>query len=745
MSDKTGNDHAPSDSGEPGRTDDSQGSALHIAIAQWADWMNRAALPVALALIVASGLVLRFTIDHLGISTDTSDMLSPELDFRRVYSDYQRSLPQFVDTMVVVVSGDTPDLAGEASVALADHLRDSPDLFKSAYLPAAGDFFKNNGLLFLGIDELQELSDELVAAQAFFGRLADDPSLEALLSLTGLALDRVEAGESLDIEPFLLEIDAALTADREGRYYQVSWQQLFQGPNSRTDDRLRLIILQPRLDYGQLQPAADAMRAVRRAARELQLDPAHGVRVQITGEVALAHEELQSASRGAAIAGILSLVLVTVVLGVGLGTWQLVVATVVTLICGLIMTAGFAAVAIGHLNLISIAFAVLYIGLGVHYAVHLGLRYRELVRQQLPHAAALRQSVRDVGGALLICTATTATGFYAFVPTSFTGVSELGLIAGTGMLISLVLTLSLLPALLSLFPVIRTDVRPKPIDRTVAHILRAPAKHPRIVLWLAIGTCVLAILALQAVRFDANPIRLRDPETESVRTFNELLQSNTTSPWTLNILADNRAQAARWATQVGELALVDGAVTIDRFIPSEQPEKLALIDDLALLLGPLTATTTSGHGTGPATQITALQKFAAAVNDFETADEPLMTTVQRLQGNLRLTLSRLLSELPAEQTQHLGELEQRLLGSLPALLDRLAAALRATEIRQEDLPTELVERWVTGDGRYRIDVLPAKPLLSDQDLQAFVKAVRSVVPNATGPAVFNIESGRVVV
>ncbi len=224
-----------------------------------------------------------------------------------------------------------------------------------------------------------------------------------------------------------------------------------------------------------------------------------------------------------------------------------------------------------------------------------------------------------------------------------------------------------------------------------------------------------------------------------------MLQSSATSPWTLNVLADNRAQAERLAVQIGQLAVVDDAVTVDRFIPSDQAEKLSLIDDLALLLGPPPATTTNQRATEPATQMAALQQFAAAIKDFDTGEMPLTDAAQRLHENLYRFLSRLSSEPPAEQEQHLLELEQSLLGSLPRFLDRLAAALKATEIRPKDLPTDLVERWVTSDGRYRINVLPAKPLQSEQDLGAFVTAVQSVATNATGAAIFNIESGRVVV
>ena len=725
--------------------DEGENSVMRVVLLRWAECVNAAALPIAAVLILASVFILRFTVDNLGISTDTSDMLSADLDFRQTYSDYQQSFPQYTDIMIVVVSGDTPDLARAASVALAERLRSSKRLFKSVYLPGSGDFFERNAFLYLGMDELQDLADKLIQAQAFFGRLAMEPSLRALLDLTVIALDQAATSASLQIEPVLREIDAAVSAANDSRFYQVSWQQLFQDSDSRIDARRQLILLQPRLDYSRLQPAETAMQAVRHTAAQLRLDPAHGVRVQITGEVALAFEELQSASRGAAIAGIMSLVLVTVVLGIGLGAWQLVTASVVTLLCGLIMTAGFAAVAIGHLNLISIAFAVLYIGLGIDYAIHLCLRYQELLRQRLPHLDALRCAVRDVGGSLFICTATTATGFYAFVPTPFTGVSELGLIAGTGMVISLVLSLTLLPALLSLLPTIRSSDRPKGTNRTAARLLRAPAQHPSAVLWLALGVSAVAILLLQAARFDANPINLRDPESESVRTFNELLKSSMNSPWTLNVVADDHAQASRWAAQIAHLAVVDDAVTIDRFVPADQEEKLALIDDLTLLLGPLSATKADPIDSAPASQLAALQRFAAAIEALDTGENPLTSAPPSLQGNLQQFLSRLSAESPAEQEQRLRELELRLLGSLPALLDRLATALQATETRPDELPTELVERWVTDDGRYRIEVLPANSLENENDLNAFVTAVRSVTTNATGAAVFNIESGRVVV
>ena len=119
------------------------------------------------------------------------------------------------------------------------------------------------------------------------------------------------------------------------------------------------------------------MEALRLEASQAHLDPEHGVRVRLTGSAALAQEELGSVEEGMGLAAVLSLGLVVVLLFAGLGSARLIAATVVTLLMGLVWTATFAFAATGSLNLISVAFAVLFIGLSVDFAIHFGLRLRE--------------------------------------------------------------------------------------------------------------------------------------------------------------------------------------------------------------------------------------------------------------------------------------------------------------------------------------------------------------------------------
>ena len=185
-----------------------------------------------------------------------------------------------------------------------------------------------------------------------------------------------------------------------------------------------------------MQPAAAAIADVRAIAA--RLDAARRrVSVRLTGTIAMEHEELLSVSRGAGLGALATLVMVALVLYAALRSWRLLAASLVTLVVGLALTAAFAAVAVGQLNLLSIAFVVLNVGLGSDYVIHVLLRYRELAAAGQATNAALVETVRGVGSSLVLCAVTTAAGFYAFIPTTFSGVSELGLIAGTGVFFGL--------------------------------------------------------------------------------------------------------------------------------------------------------------------------------------------------------------------------------------------------------------------------------------------------------------------
>ena len=335
----------------------------------------------------------------------------------------------------------TPDQARDAAALLYERLKREQDLFEFVFYPDALALFRESGLLYLDANELQDLSDNLAEVQPFLARLARDPSLRGLFEVLADALDALEDGEEIDINPVLGRINAALEAVRDNRPYRLSWQELMSGDEpgetgppgagAGTTPYREFILTQPKLDYGGFFPATPSIGKIHQLYDDLGIASSPGARMRLTGATVLSHEEMLSVVKGTETAAVLALCLVTVILLAGLGSVKLALVTVISLVTGLALTAAFATLTVGELNLISVAFAVLYIGLGVDFAIHYCLRYREHLIDGEERRRALEQTSANIGGSLFLCAISTAIGFFAFIPTAYTGVAELGWISGS--------------------------------------------------------------------------------------------------------------------------------------------------------------------------------------------------------------------------------------------------------------------------------------------------------------------------
>ena len=691
---------------------------------------------VTVASLLLGAAAVHYTVHNLGVSTDPRGMLSKRLPSRAAFFEYEAQFPQFVDTLLVVVDAPTPDLARIAADSLAARLRAQTELVEWVEQPRGGDFFGRHGLLYLSSAQLQELGDQLARVQPFLTRLAAEPTLVGLFGVLG-ELSRRRPDGAVEVEPILDAVSRAAEASLEDRFHSTSWQGLIHGePAPRSSGRSYLVV-GPKLDYGELFPAKRVLARIRSLARELDPDLGQVVRVRITDGTAMEHEELETVARGAGYGVAAALLMVTLVLWVGLRSWRAVAASLITLVLGLLWTAAFAAVAVGHLNLISVAFAVLYIGLALDFSIHFCLRYRELLGHGASHETALGTCAGDVGGTLVLCAVSTGIGFYAFVPTDFTGVAELGLIAGTGMFIGLAATLTVLPALLSLAPLPAAASAPRNRDTFAPGI--AIHRNRRFVVAAAAVLALAASTALPAIRFDGNPLNLRDSQSESVATFRELLRAADTSPWSTVILADDVEAVARLSSRLEALDTVDRVWSVFDLVPAEQERKLALVDDLDLLLGAELALDDDGERPDFTARRDALRRLLL---DLRATRHEREGREARAVARLEEALARVDSAATAERLQRL---ETGLLGALPDQLARLSRALAPEPITLERLPPELRARWVGPDGRFRLEVLPAHDLDDPAELERFVADVTRAARDATGTPMVILESARSVV
>lgn len=682
---------------------------------------------VALMITIAASLHL---VTNLKINTDNEDMLSEELQFRQNAIAIDRAFPQLDDTLLIVLETGNPDVADEKTITFVEALKRQDSIFEEVFSPASDPFFRENGLLFLDIEELDDLYLRLAAAQPFLGTLWQQPNLAGLSDITQLIADAPELDDTNLSEAGRVfgEMAEVIKAVRTNVAKQLVWSEVLLGREKTAGPQYRLISVKPKLDYGSLQPAARAKDAIYQTATELGLEKA-GVSVRLTGGAVLQDDELKSVERGMGLAGIISLIVVTLVLCVGLRSIGMMLALFATLVIGLIWTAAIAIIWVGEFNLISVAFAVLFVGLSVDFGIHFSLRSSEFVEEQGDWRNALADGAKSVGPSLLFCAITTSIAFFSFLPTSYQGLAELGLIAGIGMFVALFTNLTVLPALLSIL------VRRAPRHHSLVSegaTGRRSKKTAGIVLAMASISLAISIWVAKDVRFDFDPMNLRDSDAASMRTLFDLADAGKISPYTADLLLSDVSSLPETRRQLEAIKSVERVESIDDLVPEKQSDKLGIIDDIGLIIGP---------------------SFFAPEGNVKTPIEQLIAAAQSLEANLSklrgneflgAPAQELLSALAELSTDQLALVNQALFKGLPIQLDRLNELLQPSEIAIETLPDHLRTRFISSEGIVRLEIVPVNDLRNPEAMEAFAKDVLTVAPSATGGPIIVVEAGKAV-
>ena len=716
-------------------------------------WVDAVRLRYRMVLVATSAftlVVLVYAVLHLGVNTSHKAVLADDMPFWREYNAFAEVFPILDEALLVVVDAETPGSAREAAMELADALRESPQVYRDVYVPGGDPFFQRHALLYLSVDELEDLSDQLASVQPLLAEINRDRSLSHMAGVLTTGIERLRTDPSTPVD-FTMVFDSwsnAVKAVLEGRPKPISWTELILRRKLPGDSSRRVVVLEPVFDYAHLLPGLSVIDHVHETAARLGLVEENGVSVRITGNVALITEEMMGLARGAALAIAGSLVVVAFILAMALRRAHLVAAALITLLSALVWTAGFAAAVVGHVNVISVTFAILIIGLGIDFCIHFCMRYAELARAGAEHAAALDESVRSVGGSLVLCAGTTAMGFFVFIPTDFKAVGELGVIAGTGMILSLFASLTVLPALLTLW----RNREPGEawwgalwFERVV---ITASSHHPRTVRLVAALLAVAALLMLPRVHFDHHVGHMRDPSTESVQTFNELLEESDASPWTMDLMSPDLASAAATAERLRELDVVESAITLADYVPTEQPDKLEILGELGYFVPEPPAEDPSPPEVPLELQISTLEVLQRAMQApwLAEGDSARAASAARAADYLGRFLARLESiEGKRSKEEELASFERSLTGALPEQMRSLWDALDPDEISLAALPASLAERMVAPEGQARIEILPAVDLDDNAQHALFVDGVRELAPAATGSAVTILEFGRAVV
>ena len=711
---------------------------LQQAIVSIVNYCTRyAAQIIAIAAVLGVATAI-YAAAHFAIDADVNKLISKDLPWRQREVAFEKSFPPKEESILAVIDAPTSELVSQATTALIEKLAGQKDLFRSFVEAGGGPFFQKNGLLFLPTQEVVALTKKLGEAKPLIQTLAQDSSLRGLTTVLnyGLIGARMNHYTLDDLSGTLNMVSDTLDEAIAGRFASFSWRAMLNGRPPKPDERRRFVEIRPVLDYAALMPGKAATDAIRQAASDLEFGTKYRATVRLTGPVAIADEEYATLEEGAYVNTTVTVVVVLTILWLALRSFRIISAVAISLVVGLSITAAIGLALVGALNLISIAFAVLFIGLGVDFGIQFSVRYRAERHEVDDLHTALVNTARYVGAPLTLAAAATAAGFLSFLPTDYKGLSELGLLAGLGMIVAFLTSITVIPALLT---VLRPPGEPEEMGfKSLAPVDRFMERH-RIAIIVGTGLVVAAGLPLlHWLQFDFNPLNLRNPQSESVATFLELRSDPNIGASSIFVLAPNKEAAQADMEKLSKLAEVSSVKTIESFIPDDQQPKLAAIRQLATVLDPVLRPDPNKKPPTDADNAAALKSAVGALKQAAGSQ-----TGRGAEAAKRL--SEDLATLASGDEALRGRAQAAMIPSLNTALDELRNYLQAQPVTLETLPPEIAREWVTQDGRYKVEILPKGDPTDNETLRQFARAVLAVEPNATGGPVAILLSGRTVV
>lgn len=695
-----------------------------------------ASLVVVLGLLLAVGAAY-YTSRHFIINTDINSLIAQNLDWRQRDQQFDKAFDRDA-TILAVVEATTPEMASAAADALFAKLKDNKTDFRSIQQLGTGEFFEKNGLLFLPTEEVAKITGQFESAAPLIEIMAGDPSIRGLTGALETGLAGVKRGQvKLDSteRPFNQIAGTVETVLNKGNA-SFSWRELVSDKPLEDSDKRAFIEFKPILDYNALEPGKAATDAIRKAAVDLDFATKYQARVRLTGPVPIANEEYATVQEGAVVNGIGTVLVVLLILWLALHSAKIIFAVFVNLFVGLAITTAAGLMTVGSFNLLSIAFAVLFVGLGVDFGIQYSVRYRSERYKHDDLTSALVLAAKRSAVPLSLAAMATAAGFLCFLPTAYKGISELGQIAGVGMLVAFISSITVLPALLKL-------LNPPGEKEPVGYAFLAPLdrfleKHRVLVVG---GTLLLAIAGLPLLyfmKFDFNPMNLRNPKAESIATFLDLRKDPNTGANAINVMTNSEEQAKQVEAKLEKVPEVLRVMSLDSFVPEDQQPKLKLIAQGAKILNP---------ALNP-DQIDPAPSDQENVESLKSAIDNLRRTAGDAKGPGAVASRRLadvLEKLANSDEATRNKAQDVFVTPMKIVFDQLRKAMQAEPVTLQSLPPDLVNAWKSKDGIIRVEAQPKGDPNDNDTLRKFAAAVLEAEPTAIGGPVSILKSGDTVV
>ena len=694
---------------------------------------------VGLSLLLTAASLL-VTWSSLELKTGRNDLLSPDLAYNRRYLEFIREFSSLEGGVIVVEAADPGEAiayAEELAVDLGPRLGEESRLFYKV----DDEPFLRKAVLLLPEEDLRKAADAVERGSDLLGEAMTSRGLERLFRGIGEIVEGARGEEDLPrealpiLEGFVLRLLSAVRGDGEvgplltgltGEEARYNWSD---------DGRFLFVLIDP-----YREDDSDLTHRVRDSMG--RIGPRHpGVAAGLTGRPVLAQDEMATVSRDMILASIAS------VLGVGL-LFALFFRSLLqpflgmtTLLVGITWSFGAATLMVGHLNLLSVVFGAILVGLGVDFGIHLLARYQEDRSQGSTPRQALRLAMQQTGGGIVTGGLTMASAFLAIVFGTFRGIGEMGIISGTGILLCLVSMLVLFPSLLVL-----ADRRPPGRLRptwSAPRLLVEVYRHPLPLLILSILLTGGAAWLLRGTSFEYNLLDLQVQELESVRYEKKLISGRGVTTWFCASLCESLPQARERAARFETLPAVRKVDGLPRLLP-EDPE--ARLHQVERIREAIRAEAFGAHGEPEVETEGLLAAVRDLVDALEGAEEGAFQAgiADGLEaiGGLREDVEALQEGIRSAPggKERLAAIQVAFQGELTSLLQSVLEHLPTSPLRLEEIPGVVRERFLGGEGHYLLMVYPKEDIWDRGPQEVFLQEVRTVDPDVTGAPVQVYES-----
>ncbi len=670
--------------------------------------LNKPRTTILIFLIISLTSII-FITQNLKINTSTDSLISNKLEFKKNQKLLKESFKVLNNNILIRLVGREGDKLILNSQNLIYQLKKNKAI-SFVYSPNLDENFKNNFFLFLNDNDKEQLIQKLYEYQPFLSQINNhEDKLQGFNKLLELSLRSDSREELDDFTKVFQTFSKSLKLQRN-----VDWMNLLSSQKNET-----FILFGINQDYLE----KNGFRKVYKFLLDLKSNFDSSIQIDYTGGLIIDFEEVGSVSSGALYSGILSFILVAILLWFAFRNLLLLLSILITIIIGLVVTLGITTIVIGSLNLISVAFAVLFIGLSVDYGIQVCSRINE--NRNLLSCKDSR-NISVISKTLLIASVPSIIGFLSFIPTDYIGLSELGIISAIGLVVGLVVNITFLPCLL--YMILNKREYNFVSSKNSGKFLKFFLDKRKAILILFTSILIYSTFNINKVNFDADALNLKDQNLKSVKLAKELIEENPTSDYVISLILDSEnIEKFDNSHPIFKSEHVRSYFSFNRIFEKYDSDDLEYLKFLLL----------KNKNHQILKRDNELKIFKSLLRKYSEGNFGEVSNEARyLNQQISLLERKGLSSI---------EIKNILFINFDDLIDFINNLNSIPENFSNLIPENFVKRYVSNKNSFRVEIFPNKDLSNPRNLEDFVLTVEKYFPEATGMPVVQFKAGEVVI